>query len=110
MVQVCSYRCLASYENPILQDFSLCILQKHNCLGLSAEIPMVPEVLPMPTFRGAPMSFDAADDVSPSSPLVPSLSLLSNTLVKDMTYVSALWSARVSGHQARFMLVFCSCF
>ena len=39
--QVCSYRCIASYESPKLADFSLCVLQKHNCLGLSAEIPMV---------------------------------------------------------------------
>ena len=41
MIQVCSYRCIASYESPLLADFSLCVLQKHNCLGLTAEIPMV---------------------------------------------------------------------
>jgi hypothetical protein len=39
--QVCSYRCIASYESPQLEAFSLCILQKHNCLGLSADIPAV---------------------------------------------------------------------
>ncbi len=44
-VQVCSYRCITSYESPQLADFSLCILQKHNCLGLSAEIPMVSHYL-----------------------------------------------------------------
>jgi len=31
--QVCAYRCIVSYESALLQDFSLCILQKHNCLG-----------------------------------------------------------------------------
>jgi len=39
--QVCSYRCIASYESAPLEAFSLCILQKHNCLGLSASIPEV---------------------------------------------------------------------
>ena len=39
--QVCSYRCITSYESRQLEEFSLCIIQKHNCFGLSAEIPMV---------------------------------------------------------------------
>lgn len=30
-VQVCSYRCITSYESQRLSDFSLCIIQKHNC-------------------------------------------------------------------------------
>ena len=39
--QVCSYRCIASYESPQLASFSLCIMQKHNCLGLTASRPLV---------------------------------------------------------------------
>ena len=54
--QVCSYRCIASYESPQLADFSLCILQKHNCLGLSSEIPSKPEPRVMKEFRGQPMT------------------------------------------------------
>ncbi|KAI3952689.1 hypothetical protein MKX01_013651 [Papaver californicum] len=30
--QVCNYRCIASYESPNLDAFSLCVLQKHNYL------------------------------------------------------------------------------
>lgn len=43
-MQVCSYRCIVSHESPLLEAFSLCILQKHNCLGNSAPIPMRPKV------------------------------------------------------------------
>eukprot|EP00850_Spirogloea_muscicola_P018166 SM000163S02334 [mRNA] locus=s163:300101:303983:- [translate_table: standard] len=61
--QVCSYRCIVSYESPLLEAFSLCILQKHNCLGLNAEIRMRPEVLAMPSFRGQPMTHSLAEDL-----------------------------------------------
>lgn len=40
--QVCQYRCIVSYETPQFSAFSLCIVQKHNCRSLSAEIPMRP--------------------------------------------------------------------
>ena len=40
--QVCNYRCIASYESPTLEAFSLCVLQKHNCIGLDAEVPEKP--------------------------------------------------------------------
>ena len=59
--QVCSYLCIASYESSAFQQFSLCILQKHNCLGLSADIPSQPRPQPMATFRGAPMTHDIAE-------------------------------------------------
>jgi hypothetical protein len=59
--QVCSYLCIASYESNAFQQFSLCILQKHNCLGLSAEIPQNPRPQPMSTFRGAPMTHELAE-------------------------------------------------
>ncbi|MCO5583083.1 hypothetical protein L7F22_036990 [Adiantum nelumboides] len=61
--QVCSYQCIASYESSELEAFSLCVLQKHNCLGLTSEIPSLPDVMPMKLFRGAPMSHDVADEI-----------------------------------------------
>ena len=38
--QVCAYRCIVSYESALLQDFSLCILQKHNCLDKDVRLPV----------------------------------------------------------------------
>jgi hypothetical protein len=61
--QVCSYRCIASYESPQLQEFSLCILQKHNCLGLDASIPDKPPVVPMKSFRGQTMTHEIAEQL-----------------------------------------------
>ena len=61
--QVCSYLCIASYESPAFEQFSLCILQRHNCLGLSAEIPANPRAQPMKTFRGAPMTHELAESM-----------------------------------------------
>ena len=61
--QVCSYRCIASYESQILEAFSLCVLQKHNCLELDSEIPEKPFVLPMEKFRGEPLCHDMAEDL-----------------------------------------------
>ncbi len=38
-LQVCSYRCITSYESPLLEDFSLCIIQKHNwCAGATGKL------------------------------------------------------------------------
>lgn len=61
--QVCSFRCIVSYESKLLEDFSLCILQKNNCLGLQADIPLRPEVLPMTHFRGQPLTHHQAEDL-----------------------------------------------
>lgn len=61
--QVCSYRCIASYESPALEAFSLCILQKHNCLGLDAQIPTAPDPAPMTHFNGAPMTYELAESM-----------------------------------------------
>lgn len=61
--QVCSYRCIASYESPKFEAFSLCVLQKHNCLGLNAEIPLKPNVQPLSFFRGSPLSHEVAEDL-----------------------------------------------
>jgi VDE lipocalin domain len=61
--QVCNYRCIASYESPNLEAFSLCVLQKHNCLELDAEIPNKPSVPPLQTFRGQSLNHDTAEDL-----------------------------------------------
>eukprot|EP00959_Pyramimonas_sp_CCMP1952_P097713 2042058-Pyramimonas_sp.AAC.1 len=42
-LQVCSYRCIVSHESPQFEAFSLCILQKHNCLNNNAERPPLPD-------------------------------------------------------------------
>jgi hypothetical protein len=72
-VQVCSYRVIASYENPLLEEFSKCILQRHNCLDNSAEIPMIPDPAPLSSFRNTELTWDAAEDIfighlSPQAP------------------------------------------
>ncbi|KAK9905608.1 hypothetical protein WJX75_002931 [Coccomyxa subellipsoidea] len=59
--QVCSYRCIVSHESQLLEDFSLCILQKHNCLGKSADIPSLPDPPPMASHRGQPLTHDLAE-------------------------------------------------
>lgn len=61
--QVCSYRCITSYETPLFEGFSLCVLQKHNCLGNHAERPLLPAQLPMRRFRGAPLTHEAAEAI-----------------------------------------------
>lgn len=61
--QVCNYRCIASYENPNLEAFSLCVLQKNNCLELDAKIPERPYVPPMVKFRGRELCHETAEDL-----------------------------------------------
>lgn len=61
--QVCSYRCITSYESPLFEKFALCILQKHNCMGNSASIPVYPDPYPLQTFRGLPLSFETAEAI-----------------------------------------------
>ena len=36
--QVGSYRVIVSYETELLEAFSLCILQQHNCFNCDAKI------------------------------------------------------------------------
>lgn len=61
--QVCSYRCIASYESKSLEAFSLCVLEKHNCLGMTAEISSKPYVPPLSIFRGEQLTHEAAEDI-----------------------------------------------
>ncbi|KAJ9516112.1 hypothetical protein QJQ45_024542 [Haematococcus lacustris] len=59
--QVCQYRCIVSYETPQFEAFALCILQKHNCRSLSAEMPMRPDPAPLASFRGQPLTHSQAE-------------------------------------------------
>ncbi|KAL2521407.1 violaxanthin de-epoxidase-related [Forsythia ovata] len=61
--QVCNYKCIASYESPKLEEFSLCVLQKHNCLALDAKIPDKPYITPIGMFQGERMSHEIAEDI-----------------------------------------------
>ncbi|XP_038902077.1 uncharacterized protein LOC120088717 isoform X2 [Benincasa hispida] len=61
--QVCNYRCIASYESPNLEAFSLCVLQKHNCLDLDAKVPDKPYVQPIERFRGKELCHEMAEDL-----------------------------------------------
>lgn len=61
--QVCNYKCIASYESKYLQEFSLCVLQKNNCLELDSKIPTQPYVPPMVKFRGEDLCHEAAEDL-----------------------------------------------
>uniref|UniRef100_A0A0D9V4Y9 VDE lipocalin domain-containing protein n=1 Tax=Leersia perrieri TaxID=77586 RepID=A0A0D9V4Y9_9ORYZ len=61
--QVCNYRCIASYESPHLEAFSLCVLQKNNCLELNAGIPSKPAVTPLTMFRDQKLSHELAEDL-----------------------------------------------
>jgi VDE lipocalin domain len=62
-MQVCSYRVIASYESEKFENFSRCILQKHNCLRNTAEIPMVPSPAAIQSFQGHTMTHALAEDL-----------------------------------------------
>lgn len=61
--QVCTYTCIRSYQNDEFEKLARCMLHKHNCLGNDARRPQLPQVLPMQTWRGEPMSHDAAERI-----------------------------------------------
>lgn len=61
--QVCSYKCITSYETKAFEAFALCILQRNNCMKNSASIPVVPNPLPMTTFRGSALTHETAEDL-----------------------------------------------
>ncbi len=58
--QVTSYRTIVSFESELLRDFSLCILQKNNIFECKAEIPTLPKVKPLSTFRGRDVTTETA--------------------------------------------------
>jgi hypothetical protein len=51
---------VVSYESELLRDFSLCILQKNNIFECKAEIPAIPYVKPIETWRGKEVTTDIA--------------------------------------------------
>jgi len=61
--QVCSYRCITSHETPAFENFARCILQKHNCMGNTATVPVFPDPEPLGTFRGTALDFATAEDI-----------------------------------------------
>lgn len=61
--QVCSYRCITSHETAKFEKFSLCILQKNNCMGNTATAPVYPDPQPMTHFRGEELTYEAAEGI-----------------------------------------------
>lgn len=61
--QVCSYRCIVSYESELFEKFTLCNLLKHNCLDNSAAVPTLPLVPVMESWRGEAMTHELAEQI-----------------------------------------------
>ena len=61
--QVGSYRVIVSYETELLEAFSLCILQQHNCFNCDAKIIADPVVPVLKEWRGEPLTQAAARDI-----------------------------------------------
>ena len=61
--QVCSYKCITSYETKAFESFAQCILQRHNCMGNHASVPVVPNPAPLVNFRGRPLDHEVAEEI-----------------------------------------------
>ncbi|CAG9460564.1 unnamed protein product [Pedinophyceae sp. YPF-701] len=61
--QVASYRTIVSYETKEFEEFSLCVLQKHNCLGNTALLPSMPDPPPMERWRGQELTWELAERI-----------------------------------------------
>lgn len=61
--QVCSYKCITSYETEAFEKFAFCILQKNNCMGNKATLPVHPNPSPLKLFRGNPLSHKVAEQI-----------------------------------------------
>ena len=62
--QVGSYRVIVSYETELLEAFSLCILQQHNCFNCDAKILDKPGGFPvLREWRGEPLTQAAARQI-----------------------------------------------
>ena len=59
--QVAAYRCIVSHESRLFEDFSLCVLTKNRCLGVSAEPPRFPQPRPQKGWRGKEMTHEVAE-------------------------------------------------
>ena len=59
--QVAAYRCIVSHESQKFEDFSLCVLTKNRCLGVSAEPPRFPQPRPQARWRGQEMTHELAE-------------------------------------------------
>lgn len=92
--QVCSYRCIVSYETPLFEQFSLCNLQKHNCLDNHAERPQLPAISPMRKFRGEALTHETAESL-----LVGWLDVHDNSLVTGVDNARTPWSWQVVAGQ-----------
>ena len=61
--QVASYRTIVSFESVLLKDFSYCILTKNNIFGCQADIPQIPTVQPVASWRGEPLTVESAQSL-----------------------------------------------
>ena len=61
--QVGSYRVIVSYETPLLEEFSLCILQQNNCFECDAAILDTPRVPLLGQWRGEPVDDASARQI-----------------------------------------------
>jgi hypothetical protein len=61
--QVASYRTIVSYESKLLTDFTFCIMQKNNIFNCDADIPVLPKVAPIATWRGNPLTEEVARSI-----------------------------------------------
>ena len=59
--QVCSYRCIVSYESEQFENFAKCILQRHNCMKNTAVAPIYPDPQPLSMFRNEALTHDLAE-------------------------------------------------
>lgn len=59
--QVAAYRCIVSHESRLFEEFSLCVLTKNRCLGVSAEPPPFPRPRPQAEWRGREMTHELAE-------------------------------------------------
>ena len=58
-----AYQCIVSYESRELEQFSLYVMQKHNCFNNTAEVPAMPQVDPMDTWRGSKLTWEMSEDI-----------------------------------------------
>lgn len=61
--QVASYRTIVSYESKLLTDFTFCIMQKNNIFNCDADIPTLPKVAPIATWRNKPLTEEVARSI-----------------------------------------------